>query len=244
MLIDKITENFNLNDKEAIVYLSALELGRSKVSEIAKKSNLNRITTYEILKRLRNRGIISMSTYEKTLTFQAIDPEKLVEKMERQVSLSKTLLPQLLMLKCGEGSKPKIDFYEGLSGIKTIYEDTLFCKDKTIYDIVHPDNLLETIGNDFSDNYVKRRVRRKINVKILIPSENSKRFTADQKIKRREIRTFNDSIYKIPTEIMIYDNKIALLSFKSRIGIIVEDVELSQSLKSIWSFIWDKSQQE
>jgi len=241
MLLDKIIENFNLDNKEALVYLSALELGRSKASDIAKKSNLNRITTYEILKRLRNRGIVSMTTYGKILTFQAIGPEKFIEKMERQVSLSKTLLPQLLILKGGEGSKPKIDFFDGVSGIKTIYDDTLFCKEKIIYDIVHPDNLLSTLGDDFSENYIKRRVRRKIDVRILIPEKNSENHTNDQDTKRREIRTFDDTRYKIPTEIMMYDNKIALLSFKSKIGIIIEDVELAQSLKSIWNFIWDKS---
>ena len=46
-MLEKILKNIGLNEKEAKIYLALLELGKSKVPEIAKKAELKR--TREII---------------------------------------------------------------------------------------------------------------------------------------------------------------------------------------------------
>ncbi|MFH0739869.1 MAG: helix-turn-helix domain-containing protein [bacterium] len=239
-MLDKIIENFNLEEKEAKVYLAGLELGKVRVSEIAKKAGLNRITTYEILKRLKKKGLANSAVYNDTLVFQVITPEKFIEKMESRLALSRILLPQLMLFGNNEKSRPKIEFYDGTEGIKSIYEDTLFCKEKIIYNIAHPENLLNTISEEFFGNYVKKRIKKKIRVKVLLTNtRGNEKYEKEGVQVMRETKTFNYEKYPISNEIIIYDNKIALLSFHSKIGVIVEDAELAMSMKSIWNFIWD-----
>ncbi|MDO8524334.1 MAG: helix-turn-helix domain-containing protein [bacterium] len=239
-MLDKIIENFNLEEKEAKVYLAALGLGKTRVSEIAKKAGLNRITTYEILKRLKQKGLANSAVYKDILVFQVIGPERFIEKMESRLALSKILLPQLMLFGNNKKSRPKIEFYDGTEGIKSIYEATLFCKEKIIYNVAHPENLLNTISEDFFNNYVKKRVKKKIRVRVLLTDVKLSEQYKKEGIKvMRETKVFNYEKYPISNEIMVYDNKIVLLSFRSKIGVIIEDVELAMSMKSIWNFIWN-----
>lgn len=239
-MIEKIIENFNLNEKEAKVYLACLELGKSKVSEIAKKAQLNRITAYEILKRLSQKGIANSITYKDITYFQVINPEKLVEKIQRQAELAREALPELMLIsKTGKG-KPKVDYYEGVEGLRTVYEDSLSSQEKIIYNIANVENLIKGVGKEFLDNYIKKRTRKKIKVKVLIPDTSyNRQYAQERKGQLREVKFFKNKEIIIPNEIMIYDDKISLLSFSSKIGVIIQDKEIAQSIRSMWHVFWE-----
>jgi sugar-specific transcriptional regulator TrmB len=48
-------QNYGFSDKEAKVYLMALELGSSPASTIARQTGIKRVTVYSILKDLKNK---------------------------------------------------------------------------------------------------------------------------------------------------------------------------------------------
>lgn len=237
-MLKQLMDTFYFNEKEAKVYLANLELGRSRVSLIAKKAGLNRITTYDILKKLIGLGIASSAFYNGVKTFQVIEPELLLEKMESRMKLAKQILPQLLLASRMSKVRPDFQFFEGAEGIRTIYEDTLNCREKIIYNIANPKNLLEVVSEQFFNQYVKKRVRRKIKVMVLMPdSSENKKYKKETKNTMREVRFFAKE-NNIPNEILMYDNKLALLSFSSNIGVIVEDTEIVESMKSLWKMLW------
>ena len=55
-----IFKKLGLSDKETAVYLSLLEHGAVSVRELARAANLNRGTTYDILKKLQAEGLVSL----------------------------------------------------------------------------------------------------------------------------------------------------------------------------------------
>jgi len=239
-VLQEFINNFYLNEKEAKVYLATLELGRSRVSRIAKKAGLNRITAYEVLKRLTEMGIAQSAMYSGIQTFTVVSPEILVEKMESRLAVAKNVLPELSLLAASKAHKPAIMFYEGAEGIRSIYEDSLTCKEKIILNVAHPQNLLKTIGKDFFAQYVKKRVRRNIQVNVLLPdTPENKKFKREVKSAMRQIKFFDNKKYLLPNEILIYDNRIALLSFSALIGVVVEDKDIAQSMKSLWQMVWN-----
>ncbi len=63
-MLTKKLEEIGLNEKEAKVYIATLELGEGSASEIAKKSEVNRATTYFILEKLIKMGLVSTSNKE------------------------------------------------------------------------------------------------------------------------------------------------------------------------------------
>ena len=61
--LKKELEHLGLSDKEARVYLAALEMGPSPVQDISHKAHVNRATTYVMIESLAARGL--MSTFQK-----------------------------------------------------------------------------------------------------------------------------------------------------------------------------------
>lgn len=238
-MLKELVENFYFTENEAKVYLAALQLGRSRVSGIAKKAELNRITAYEILKRLVQMGVAHSAMYSGVQTFTVIAPDMLVEKMESRLKVAQQILPQLGLFDHSNSVKPKIGFFEGIEGIRTLYEDTLTSKDRIIYNIANPENLMQTIGKNFFDQYVKKRFRRKIIVKVLLPdSAKVKKYEKETKSSLREIKYFDAKKFDVPNEILIYDNKVALLSFSSLMGVLVEDKDITKSVLAFWQMAW------
>lgn len=240
MVLDKLNKYFYLDDREAGVYLAALELGRAKVSAIAQKAGINRITAYEILKRFVGRGLATSYSYGNVKTFEVLSPDNLIEKMESTLESAKQVLPELALLTAGVTGRPRITYYEGAEGIRTIYEDTLLSKEKIIYNIADPEKLFKTIGEDFFSQYLKRRIRRKIQVQGLLPdTPTNKKYQNKQTSELRIVRYFAEHKYPFENEVMIYDNKLALLSFSGLLGVIIENDSIVRSVKSIWQMAWD-----
>ncbi|OGF34690.1 hypothetical protein A2482_00880 [Candidatus Falkowbacteria bacterium RIFOXYC2_FULL_48_21] len=239
-MLQELMNNFYFTEKEAKVYLAALKLGRSRVSDIAKSAELNRITTYEVLKRLLQMGVAHSAVYSGVKTFVVVAPSLLVEKMQSRLQVAQQILPRLALLNRANSNKPSIAFFEGADGLRTIYEGTLACQDKVILNIANPQNLLATIGHDFFTQYVRKRAKRKIQVKVLLPdTPENKKFKSEEKKSKREIKLFDAQKYPLPNEVLIYDNKVAMLSFASLIGVVVEDKDIVQSLRSMWQMVWD-----
>jgi hypothetical protein len=55
----------------------------------------------------------------------------------------------------------------------------------------------------------------------------------------REVKIFSKNKYNIPNEIMIFDDKVALLSFSGKIGVLIEDREIASSMFAIWQIMWE-----
>ncbi|MFA5127853.1 MAG: helix-turn-helix domain-containing protein [Patescibacteria group bacterium] len=240
-MLNEITENFYFSENEAKTYLAALELGRSRVSAIAKRAGLNRITAYEILKRLVQIGAANSALYGNIQTFTVAPPDILIQKMESRINIAKKLLPQLTAVNRTNEGKPSISYYDGVEGIRTLYEDSLTCKSKTIYNIANPQNLLRIIGDKFFEQYLKKRIRQKISVKVLMPDNaENKKYLHETTTALREIRYFDGNDFDLPNEIIIYDNKVAMLSFSSLIGVLVEDSDIAKSMLTMWKMGWKK----
>jgi len=78
-----------LTEKQALVYLTALELGYTSIQKIAQKAKISRPTTYEIVKTLEQKGLISESKDKNKRYFIAESPDKLlgilrIEKRNRR----------------------------------------------------------------------------------------------------------------------------------------------------------------
>src|SRR5271169_2125521 len=116
----KELQDMGLLEKEARVYLAALELGRTTAEKLALHAKVNRSTTYVQLESLMKKGL--MSTYEegKKTYFAPESPELLkrflVKQKEEIGSKEKDLtnfLPELLRQFQSAGERPVVRFFPG-----------------------------------------------------------------------------------------------------------------------------------
>ena len=84
MSLELELKKIGFSDKEAKVYLALLELGEAGVQTIAKKSAVNRATTYVVLEELKKQGIVSTVEKDKKTVFVADAPRALLRMFRTQ----------------------------------------------------------------------------------------------------------------------------------------------------------------
>lgn len=241
-MLEKILQNIGLDQKETKIYLASLALGASTAPEIAKKAGLNRVTAYDVLKRLADNGWVSAIEKKRGSIFTATNPEIMIHNTRVRAIEAEKAIPEFLSLSGSIQKKPRISYYQGIQGLKNVYEETLRSKDKILYTITHPDNLFEIFGKDyFYKYYFKQRIKQNIKIKALIPDTKEGKITLEKPKKYlREVKLFSAKKYKIPNEIQIWDNKIALISLKDKMGVVIENEEIADFTKIWWQMVWDK----
>lgn len=232
-----IFKKLGLTEKEAKVYLACIEQGSNTAAKIAEAAKLNRVTTYTILEKLIQKGLVGNYTRNKIRFFNCADPEVVVEEYEKRAKDLKNILPELKRL-TGESQHPKIRYFEGLDGIKNIYVDTLTSKTE----ILNYSNSGEIRKNwpHYDKEYVEKRAHKKIYLRGISPRDQAGILVKSQDKKyHRQIRLVPHEQFNFTNEINIYDDKVAIISFKNEmIGMIIESAEIANSQRAIFEMSW------
>jgi sugar-specific transcriptional regulator TrmB len=103
-----------------------LELGQAPASRIATKLNENRVTVYSALEAMKKRDLVLTVVKNKVVQYSAISPKSLLKNMQEKADSLAEAMPELLALSTLFNSdKPSVQFYEGVEGLKMVYEDTV-----------------------------------------------------------------------------------------------------------------------
>lgn len=236
-----------LKDKEISVFLSLLELGAQPASVVAKRAGLNRATTYVILDGLVSRGFVSRVVKSGIQTFAAISPEELVEvirmrkrELDDQESELKGIIPQLQSMMSQYLTKPKVRYYEGIDGIKTVMEETL-TSTEAIRAYANMDAWKNSPLSDYIHTYCHRRsFEAKIPLRALIYDTPyaHEHFTHDHCLF--DVHFIPKEVVFDQNMIMIFENKIVMVSLVVGMmyGIVIESQEIAATQKAIFELAW------
>ncbi|OGJ50974.1 hypothetical protein A2229_00630 [Candidatus Peregrinibacteria bacterium RIFOXYA2_FULL_33_7] len=236
-MLENILSNIGLTDKEARVYLACLELGTSPASQISLRSGLNRVTTYDVLEKLIQKGFINFYNKQKMRYFSATAPEIIVHETKRKAEDLENSLPDLKRLH-GKSAHPRIQYFEGISGIKSLYADSLNAKTE----ILNFSNSKEIRDHwpEYDHEYVEERVKKKIFLRGISPQDDQGIKVQKEDTKYyREIRLVSSNEFTFTNEINIYDDKVAIASFKGElIGMLIQCQEIADTQKDIFKMAW------
>lgn len=242
--IQDTLKTLNLSDKEIQTYLACLELGECTVQELAEKSGVKRTSIYNFLDNLKSRGLISEAKKDFKNILIAEDPHTLIENQkkiirekENQINSLEEILPQLMATFNKPGSKAKIQYFQGMKGLRKLYNDTLI-PNSTLYGWIDIDPVVEVMG-DWIWTYLKKRIEINMNYKVIAKAGKWQKGTkVNNSTQLRETKIVKD--IQFDTEIDIYANKVSIYSFKPPYsGIIIEDIAIHNTMKSIWQLLWN-----
>lgn len=249
MEILQLLKNLGLTDNEPDVYLTLIKMpGAQPASIIAQKLKMNRTTTYKILINLSKVGLVTKTMRHGITCFLAEKADKQIENLffEKKEKLNKVnqqlidMLPVIKNLQKYELLTPKVRFYEGIEGVKRVYEDTLIAKE-TIYAFENVEPMMPDLKDYIFNDYIPRRAENNIFVKVITPeNKDHKSVRKDDKKFLRETRFFSQDILPIEIEINIYGGKTALFSYKNEemFAVIIESQAIANSMRSIFDFCW------
>lgn len=239
-MLSEELRRFGLNEKEAILYLALLELGESNIGQLAKKSGIKRTTVYDVLDALKSKGLASEIQKDKKMLYSAKDPRSLETALDEKKERLHKMLPELLSIANFLDNKPKIRFYEGGEGIKEVYRDTLRYPDQELLAWVSEEAIHAFDEKFLNDFYLPRRIQKKIWVRAIVPDiEEMQAYRGLDQPSLRRTKLISATSYPITVEINLYGrNKIGIMSFSEKVGLIIESEKISTTLKSIFESQW------
>lgn len=247
MLLESQLTKFGLSDKESPTYIALLDLGTCTVSEISKKTGINRSTSYVLLESLAKKGLVSTTDRKSSRFYTPVPPERFIylceEKLKQSqelLGLARQIVPELKSMHHGVGNKPKIRFLEGEEGLKSLYEDTLTSKE-TIRAFASIDDMHTVLPGYFPDYYHRRAVKG-INIRAILPDSPAARERIERNAEEaRDACLVPPARYGFTPEINIYDNKVVFMSLREQFGLIIESAELSDALKKAFDLAWEEA---
>lgn len=240
-----------LTPEEAKIYNLLATEGELTAGEIIQKTALKRGDCYNKLYSLENKKLIEEVYKHKKKHFRLENPE-LLEKMfdlkVRTIEEAKKNfhleLPEIVSHYNLFQNKPGVVFFEGLEGIKRVLNDTLINNPSkkllTFSDVAGYAAYLKKWNTSY---YAPERKKREIFEKVIIPN-NPLALEYMRGYKSNEVTDIlfiDHQLYPFKTEINIYDEKVSFVTFspKGHIGVIVENKEIYETLKSTFNFTWD-----
>ncbi len=243
--LQKELQEIGLTNDEAAVYVASLELGPATVLEIARKSELNRTTLYAVIERLMQKKLMIRSMHGKRTVFVAEPPEKLQILLKERLAKLNDVLPELISLGRKGVYKPKMKYFEGIDGVKSVYRDSLQSKDKTLYAFVGVErlNVRSNALNAFWDKeYIPARKKSGLFGRLVIPDNAVGRaFKKRDVTSNRESRFVPASTYNFEGEIMMYDDVVLFISYTEdeEFALSLESKAIAKTLKMIWQIVWN-----
>lgn len=99
MQIQKVIEQLGFTGKEAKVYLAALHLGESHISDIAAKVKMPRSSIQVIVDKLHKEGLMNFFIMKRYKYWVAENPEKLLTNLRKREEIIEEALPELVAIK-------------------------------------------------------------------------------------------------------------------------------------------------
>jgi sugar-specific transcriptional regulator TrmB len=241
--------------KEVEVYLALLASGTSSVTHLASKAGINRTTAYDLLEKLKDKGLVGESDNKKIRQFTALEPLALKDYVAEQTQLwnqrledTANILQGLTKLrKVSSPNLPVLTVLEGKQGVKEILQDQLR-KDIMQIDVISDNGTeIEDILGGFMKSFAKLKTHKKIKTRLIIPKQDlafeSKYYSPRAIEELFEVR-YLDPKFSPDAEISIYENTVSVFSLREEepIGVILESQVLANAHRALFEELWQKAE--
>lgn len=230
--------------EEIEVYLICLQFGSASVFQLSQRTKIPRTTVYLVVDSLISKGLLTQTMVGKRKRFVVEEPARLIglfstkqEKISQAITEFREELPQLTAIYNLNVQKPKIKYYEGVNGVKMIYEDTLSYPEILVHCMTQEG--IKRMG-DYLEKYFKRLKRWGIKSReIVSDSQLDRKYQKDQSTSRNQIICISQK-YITNTDCFIYGDKIAMITYKGGqpVGILIEDSELAKYERIHFDILW------
>ncbi|VVB80478.1 HTH-type sugar sensing transcriptional regulator TrmBL1 [uncultured archaeon] len=243
----KILEEIGLTKTEIKIYLALLKLGQTTTTNIIKEAQIHASKVYEFLEKLIQKGLVSYVVKSNKKYFSASDPTFLKEFMKEKENKIKEqeqeiddLLPELKNIKKSGEDMIQSETYEGLKGVKSVYEKILSTlkKGETQFVLGAP-----KIGNELLEGYLidwhKRRIKRGIKCKFIYDSDAREYGKFREQMPDTLVRYMPNNISS-PMWVEVFGDYVIVGHFKGRNAILflIHDKEIAKGHLDYFDLIW------
>lgn len=241
-------KNIGLTEYEGEIYELLLRLGEIPMAFLVKESQLKHSTVYSIVDSLVKKRLVTQKDIKKKLHVKAESPAKLLDIARNQfnfanstLSSMQSMLPSFLTLYINSTTKPAVRVFEGIEGVKQVYQDILN-EGKFVYSLIKVGSTNRELSSWIDNFYTKKRIANNIHTNVIASNvANVKEFKARDTKELRATRVISQTSFPLEIEVNIYGEKVALVYQANDyplLGIIINHPKISSSFKSWFDLAW------
>jgi len=232
MKLKAVLESIGLTKIEVKVYLALLEYGPTLASIISRKSGIHRRCVYDAVERLIKRGLAGYIVKNNRKYFSATNPDRLLSIVKEQEEDLNRIIPELQKIHGRSTTKPETSFYQGMNGLKNIYEDILDVGEDVL---LIGATTYKDVNRFFFPRFDRERKSKKIKIRILFPESMRK---DHPNVVLAKIKYLPEShISNVATN--IYGDNVAISIWtKDPIAILIRQKEIADSYRKQFEILW------
>lgn len=246
----QILEEIGLTKTEIKIYLALLKLGQTTTTHIVREAGIHASKVYEFLDKLIQKGLVSYVMKSNKKHFSAAEPEflkeflkeKQREILDQEKEIDK-VLPQLKAIRKSGEDMIKSEIYEGLRGIKSIYEKifSTLKKGETQYIIGAP-----RIANELIEGFLlewhKKRIKKGIKCKYIYDGNVKDYGKVRAEMPLTDVRYLPKKMVS-PVWIEIFKDCVVIGHIKgyNAVLFLMQDKEIAKSYLDYFKLIWGVS---
>ncbi len=229
-----------LSESEIKIYIYLLEHGLSSPPGIAQGLHIARTNTYNVLAKLRDKGLVTLHKKGKRTVYSASNPRTLLQTLENQKQTISELIPDLEALYLTQQNKPVIHFYEGLEGIKVFAEELLLAKE--VLGILSMRKLYE-LDPKWVKSFQKKIKQKGVIFRDII-TEDSKEVMKghSESLKAlHEAKYFPTKYQNASTDILIWGENVGFFTLEDPLfATKLTNKSLAQTFTMVFEFMWEQ----
>lgn len=236
--------DLGLTQKETDTITKMLPLGAQPASVIAKYIGQPRTSTYVILERLKQHGLVEEFkrqgiTYFKCISVRSI-PD-LIRTRERQLEQVLTeveeKLPELLAMENKLSITPTVRFLEGKTGAMKMYEEVL--KEKEFRAMFNPKIVKQRMPEYYEKVAEMLRAKGGYAKELLVESSEAKAYQKRFQSQKHQIKILPKDT-SFPSDTIICSDKIYMIAYGEReiSATEIRNLSLSQTQQTIFDMLW------
>lgn len=223
-----------LDEKEAWVYLSLLNLGESTASAIARESGMERSLSYYILDKLIAGGLASFKLKNNIKFYSAANPGKILEDLREREKSLQSALPHLIRLKEQHPEEDvMVDVFKGIKGFRAVLDDTF--KTGGEFLVFGEQGQIQKNYPGLYRYYLSMLEKKGIREKVLVREDMRGKVW---KSKNTQFRYLEREVFS-PTTTLVYGNKILITIWeKPLFNIVIASRKIADSYRAYFRYFW------
>ena len=241
-------ENLRVSANAITFFLASYKLGRSSVGQVAKVTKMDRSSAYVAYQQLQELGLMDEEQKGNRKIIWTREPKAIIarlrteiRRMRRQVDAIEESMPELLAQYGSSNDRPVLQVFIGIEGLHQIMEDILSNSDFELLLMSNFEEENRVFSRQDHDAFIRCRIAKNINLRLIATDSPEARNIQNADKDNKRVTHIVKGNAPFENETYIYGDKIAMLSFNEKtgiIGFIVRSKEFANAQRWMFEQIW------
>ncbi len=236
----EVLVELGFSDGEAKLYLALLERGPSLAGKLIRDTGFHRGTLYQLLDRLKEKGLVSSVVREGKQHFEAANPHRLMDVLKKREEDLSSVMSGLEAKMLLHREVQEVTVYTGVKGIRTVLDKMMedLRPGGTYYDF-GVSGLFRAVMGTYWDLWQKRKKRYGIKSSVIF----------NRKLRKSEPGLLEDYVgearfhppeYSSLTDTVIYGDSVILFIWTAKppLAVVVKNRANAESYLNQFKLLW------